>query len=195
MIAPMLGSWMARFQKFSNRPWYLPLGGLLAGLDFFILVVPTDGLAVTSVLLQKKRWFATAVAFALGSTLGGVIMAWMTLRWGEPFVTWLLGDALHSASWSQTSQFVIRHGAKALLLFAASPLPLQLPIAICSLAHMPLLEMAGLLLLGRFFKFTVLCGLASRAPKLLGRFRKVADEVQEIEVARLDEKSGTERKE
>jgi membrane protein YqaA with SNARE-associated domain len=162
-----LSRWLSQLEKFADRSWYLPLMAGLTALDFFILILPLDGMVMTSAFLRRPRWFATALGFALGAWVGGMALALAIDHWGEPLVRSLMGDVLGSPYWLKTAAWVGQHGIWALLGLTLTPLPLHPPIAICTLAGVPLVEMAGILFVGRLTKYSVLCWVSCRAPKFL----------------------------
>ena len=58
-----------------DRPWYVALVGGLAALDLFIMIIPTDGLLVTSVLVRPKRWVSWFLWVSIGSAVGAAALA------------------------------------------------------------------------------------------------------------------------
>lgn len=59
-------------QQFANRLWYPPLIGFLAALDNFIVIIPNDGILISSSMLTPRRWFVLAFTVAVGSTIGAI---------------------------------------------------------------------------------------------------------------------------
>src|SRR5688500_12126136 len=81
-----------RMKRYADRWWYLPVACLLAVVDLFVLFIPTEGLIVTTSMMRPRRWIITAFFITLASTAGAVLLAWLTHRYGDPFVTWVAGD-------------------------------------------------------------------------------------------------------
>ncbi len=67
--------WFQKIQKYGDSWWYAPIVGLLAALDSFVVIVPTDGLLVGASVLSPKLWVYNAILVTLGSTLGAVALA------------------------------------------------------------------------------------------------------------------------
>ena len=186
MLPNPAGRFLSFIQKSFDRPWYLPFAAFLAGADLFIIIVPTDGLIVSYVLARPRQWIRTALLFSIGSVSGVIGLAWATAKWGDPFVRWLLGDTVGSQSWQSAEAFVSSWGGVSLLLIGASPFPLQPPVALCALSHLPLAEIAIWTAAGRLIKFFGLAWVSSKAPYLLSRIKGLRDEVEEVSNARKD---------
>lgn len=154
-------------QHFADRWWYFPILGLLAGADLFILVVPTDAILISSVMLQPRRWVSAFVWVALGSAIGAVAFA-AVIQWDTNLVMehWF-PDAFDSAAWQAMDSFFDEWGGSALLLIACSPL-VQFPaVALAALSGMSLTKIFFVCLLGRSIKSALFSYGASHAPKLL----------------------------
>lgn len=146
-------------QSFAGRPWYFPALGFLAALDFYIFIVPTDALLVSSVLLKPKKWVSAFFWVGLGSALGAVSLA-AALQTGVFTVP-------ESETWGWLKEFFTHYGSLALALIALSPL-VQFPVVVlAALSGMPLGELFVICLLGRWVKSAVFAYIASRAPELL----------------------------
>src|SRR4051812_12543814 len=105
-------------QKFVNRPWYYPVVGVLAGLDLFILVVPTDALLISSVMLKPRKWVSAFFWIALGAAIGALTLGAL-IQWDATRVTEVWFPSIfHSSTWDRMDQFFDRHGDVALLLIA-----------------------------------------------------------------------------
>ncbi len=159
-----------RLQGFAGRPWYFPFLGFLAALDFYIFIVPTDALLVSSVLLRPKKWVSAFVWVGLGSALGAVTLA-AALQLG--FFT--IPD---SETWVWLKEFFNHYGSVALGLIALSPLA-QFPVVVlAALSGMPLGELFLICLVGRWIKSAVFAYIASRAPELLFRIPFLRKELE-----------------
>ncbi|MBY0371163.1 hypothetical protein K2X33_10785 [bacterium] len=159
--------WVKHLQAFVDRAWYFPTLGLLAAIDLFILIIPTDALLVSSVMLRQRKWVSAALWVALGSSLGSAILAGL-IQWDTHLVmdVWFPG-AFGSEIWRAMDAFFDKHGALALALIAFSPL-VQFPaVAIAALSGMPPAEVFFFCLLGRTSKAMIFSWVASFAPRLL----------------------------
>ena len=175
--------WIARLEKFSNRRWYNPVIGFLAGIDHFILVVPTDGLVVTSALLQPRRWLSLTTLASAGSTLGAFAMGALVRAYGEPFVRVLVGDASRLSTWRQAADWVHAYGSPALIAMAILPFPLQPAIIICVLAGLPLETLALWIFLGRLVKYGLLAWGSTHGARWVGKWKKARIESRGIQDA------------
>jgi len=162
--------WISSIQRFSDRVWYIPLVSLLALLDFFILVIPTDALVISTSILRPKRWISLFIWVSMGSTLGAVILALLIQIWGNPMITFFAGQNLQSPAWIETQKFIGDYGVIAILGLAVGPLPLQPGIIVATAAGMPLFEMAVASFIGRAIKYAFFSWAATHVPHLLGKF-------------------------
>ena len=164
--------------RYSDRPWYLPLNGFLAGADLFIGVVPVDALVVSAVLLRPKRWISPALWVALGSAAGAAVMGWLASHYGTPFVEWLAGGFMQSDTWLKIDQAIDKHGAWALVVGSLSPIPIMPFALIGGLAHQPWQEIFGAALAGRIVRYVAIAWATTHAPKLIARFRGARKDVK-----------------
>lgn len=179
--------WLRFLQKHMDRPWYLPAVALLALLDIFVMIIPTDALLVTAVLFKPKRWWVAATYVALGSALGALILA-AAVQWDLDGLTRLFPSLFQSPSWKGTDAFLEKYGLWALALFAAGPLPYQPAVVLVALSGASLPEAFLATFLGRGGKYYVLGYLASHAPKYLENLWGVKKEMHDLEEAVAEEK-------
>jgi membrane protein YqaA with SNARE-associated domain len=154
---------------YANRPWFLPLHALLAGLDFFVALVPTDALLISCVLLNPKRWARSAAWFTVGSTAGGFVLALLLEHWGAAEVHAWIGARQDTAFWKYAENWVASYGSWVVLVFSASPFAVLPGVVLCSLAGVPATELGGMILAGRAVKYSFIAAVTVRAPKLLLR--------------------------
>ena len=62
-------------QAYVSRWWYPPFIGFLAALDNIVVIIPNDGILISSAMLAPKKWLRISVWVAVGSTLGAVFLA------------------------------------------------------------------------------------------------------------------------
>jgi membrane protein YqaA with SNARE-associated domain len=172
-------NWTA-LDRFSNRLWFLPLIGTLAGLDLFILIVPTDGISVSATMLQPKRWIRIASSIAIGSTIGAFFLTWLVKHHGPWMIQTFFESTLQSSTWIQAQNFIAEWGHLAICAVAMSFLPLQPVVVLAGLSTMPLSQIVVWLFLGRVTKFIALGWVSSHAPRLLGRFSSIRKELNEL---------------
>jgi membrane protein YqaA with SNARE-associated domain len=167
-------------QSFADRLWYAPLIGFLAGLDAIILIVPTDGLLISSCILKPQRWFGFAVAVAVGSTVGGLVLAGLIEMQGLPWILNLYPGLDQSWAWKMTDDFFKLYGLWVLFAVSVAPLPQQPAIVLASLSTVSLPEMTIVLFVGRFFKFIFMAYLGAKAPQLLSKVWGLKGELDEV---------------
>lgn len=169
---------LQRLQRFADRWWYFPVVGLLAGIDLFILIVPTDAILVSSVMLQPRKWISAFIWIALGSATGALVLASL-VQWDPVLVTehWF-PHTFDSALWQSTDGFFDKYGDIALFLIACSPL-VQFPaVLLAGLSGMPLMQIFFVVLFGRALKTAIISWGASHAPRLLFKLPFMRRELQ-----------------
>ncbi len=152
--------------------------GLLAALDAFLVVIPTDGLLIGAVMLAPKRWVYSAVMVSLGSSLGALSLAAILEIHGMPFLLAIKPGIDQTPFFLWTNNLMDNWGGLALFLVALSPMMQHPAIALAALAGMPLLEIFGLVLLGRSIKYGLFAWIASHAPRLLNRIWGLKSELE-----------------
>jgi len=178
----ILSKFIRTLQTYVSRPWYPPLLGLLAALDHLIIIIPTDGLLVTSILAAPKRWLSFVLWLTLGSVLGGTLLATFIQTYETPFLEWVSPGIHLTEYWKLTDSWVEEYGLWALFTIAALPIFQHPVIAITALAGLPLYQIALFMLGGRIIKYGVFGWLASHAPQALLRMKSVRKELEEIVV-------------
>lgn len=150
--------------------WYLPALALLAGLDMFIWVVPTDLLVITTALVRPRRWPALIGSVALGSALGMLALAAGVASGSDAFRHFIDLIATRPIAWDEARLMAEAAGPWALLVVTANPfLPAQPAIVVAVLAGMGPLAVFLWGLFGRLLKFGVYAILAVAAPRWLAR--------------------------
>ncbi len=172
---------IAFLERFADRPWYFPLLSLISAADLFIIFVPNEGLLVSSVLLQPKKWVRAFLWVSFGSAVGSVALAFVAHYYGETLMHFISKDAISSPSWVRTQHFLDRHGSLSVALIALSPIPLQPAVVLSGLAKMPLLSVFFSVFSARALKFGILSWIATHAPHLLRKIGIVIPEFKEIE--------------
>lgn len=155
---------------------------ILAGLDNFVIIVPTDGILVSSSMLQPKRWFLFGLATSIGSSLGALILAYFVEIHGLPWILQMYPGLDSTQAWILTDQFFTRYGLLLVFAVAASPLMQQPTVILASLAGTSLLELGLVVFIGRTLKFLLIAYLGSHAPRLLSRLWGMKGELEEAGV-------------
>src|SRR5436190_23257154 len=112
-------------QGYSGRFWYPPLIGALAAADNFIVIVPTDGILISSTMLTPRRWLTLSLCVSIGSTIGAMLLAMVVELQGLPWVLELYPGIDQSQVWLWTVQFFDRYGLLVVFVIALSPLMKQ----------------------------------------------------------------------
>lgn len=171
--------WIKVLQKFADRIWYAPLIGLLAALDNLIVVIPNDGILISSSMLIPKRWFIFALSVTIGSLLGALFLAALVNMHGLPMILDYYPGAQETKAWAWTQSFFDRYGLMVVFFVAITPLAQQPAIILASLAGTPLSQLAAIIFCGRLIKFLIMAYIGSHAPKLLSRMWGVREELEE----------------
>ena len=169
-------------QKFADRIWYPPFIGFLAALDNFAVIIPSDGILISSSMLTPRRWFVLALSVAIGSTLGSVVLATLVETRGLEWILEIYPGVNQTTSWIWTKNFFDKYGM--ILVFAVAITPfMQQPIVImASLAEAPLILLAAIIFSGRIIKFLLMAYLGSHAPKYLNKLWGVKGELNDTGV-------------
>jgi membrane protein YqaA with SNARE-associated domain len=174
-------------QKFADRIWYPPFIGLLAALDNFVVIIPNDGILISSSMLTPRRWFVLALSVAIGSTIGSVILASLVESRGLEWILEMYPGVNQTTSWIWTKNFFDKYGLILVFAVAITPLMQQPVIIMASLAESPLILLAAIIFSGRIIKFLLMAYLGSHAPKYLSKLWGIKGELTDtgVDVNRL----------
>src|SRR3989338_6423574 len=106
-----LQKWFLILQRHAKSWWYTPALGLLAFADLFLIVIPTDGLLISSVMLSPRRWIFSAVVVSLGSSLGAVALAHVLQAHGLPFLLQISPGIDQGSAWQWASHLMDQWGS------------------------------------------------------------------------------------
>lgn len=171
-----------KLQKYADRFWYPPLIGLLSALDNIILVIPNDGILISSSMLVPKRWLSLAIHVALGSTLGAMALAALVEIQGLPWILEIYPSISESRVWTLSNTFFNQYGLLVVFLVAVTPIMQQPVIIFASLANTPLLDLAVVVFTGRLIKFLIMAYVGSHAPRYLKKMWGLKSELEEVGV-------------
>lgn len=173
----------ARFlQRFVNRFWYPPLIGFLAALDNLIVIIPNDGILISSSMLTPKRWFILAFSVAVGSTIGALILAVLVKNHGMSLIFDVYPGLSETRSWMLTLEFFERYGLYLVFLVAVTPFAQQPAVIMAGLASTPLRDLALVIFLGRLTKFILMAYIGSHMPRLLKKVWGIKGELKDVGV-------------
>lgn len=171
-----------RMEAFSDRPWYPFLIGFLAGVDNLVIVVPTDGILISSILLQPRRWVRMSFAIMLGSSLGALVLAWLIQTHGLPLIENYYPSLLQTSSWVWTEYLFDNYGLLVLFAVAATPVMQHPAIVLTALSGTGLGSIFLVVIAGRTLKYAFLGYVSAKTPALLGRLWGVRKELEEVGV-------------
>lgn len=169
-------------QHHVSRWWYGPFIGLLAFADALILIIPNDGILISSTMLVPKRWLNFAVCISIGSTLGAILLAALTQYYGLPLLERFYPELIASEGWAWSEKFFNEYGLWVVFGVAITPLIQQPSVILAALAHIPLPLIAILVFAGRALKFLFMAWVASHSPRLLGKLWGIQGELEEVGV-------------
>lgn len=169
-------------QTYADRQWYPPFIAFLAAMDNLIIIIPNDGILISSSMLIPKRWFIFAFFVAIGSTLGAIALAALVELQGLPWILETYPGLRENQFWTITLHFFEKYGNLVVFVVALTPIMQHPAVILASLADTPLDELAGIIFSGRFIKFLIMAYVGSHAPKLLKKLWGLKDELQEVGV-------------
>lgn len=160
----------------ADRIWYPYVVGLLALIDSIVVVIPTDGILVSSVFLAPRKWFLFGLCVAVGSTIGGLLVAQLVAVKGLPWILEYYPGINETKTWLLTETFFEKYGLFLVFTVALTPFMQQPAVILASLAKVPIVELGLAMFVGRLIKYALISYLASHAPKFLkGRWGFPAD--------------------
>jgi|GEM_PF-408057 len=167
-------------QNFTDRKWYPLLLGSLALIDYFIIIVPTDGILISSSMLKPKKWFYLAICVALGSTLGALILFYLVKTYGLAWLLEIYPNFNQGETWLLTESFFLKYGWLLVFVIAVSPIVQQPIVILAALAPLSFFHMFITVLTGRLIKSLVLSYIGSHSPKLLSKLWGVKGELDDV---------------
>ncbi len=171
-----------RLQRHTNRVWYAPLISVLAFLDNFLIIIPNDGILISSSALVPKKWYTFAVGMAIGSSLGAILLAYFVEIKGLPLILEYYPSITGHQIWSWSEIFLEKYGLLFVFFVALSPFMQHPAIILAALANMSLVKLWLVIFLGRTIKFLVMSYVASFAPKYLNHFWGIRKELRVVGV-------------
>lgn len=181
-----MNAWIRRqvvmMEGFSDRIWYPFVIGVLAGLDNLIVVVPTDGILISSILLQPKKWLRFALAITIGSSLGGLVLAYLLQIHGLPLIETYYPSLLLTKSWMWTEKLFDSYGLIVLFVVAAAPVMQHPAIVLTALSGEHLGKILVVMLIGRSLKYLFFGFISAKMPAMLGRIWGVRKELEDVGV-------------
>lgn len=165
----------------ADSPAFPAVVGAVAVAATLSMSVPFATLLVAAVLMARRRWSAIAVGASLGAALGAAVLylVFHHLGWARLFAAY--PDVVRSSAWSDATHWLSAYGVVALLVIAATPLPLTPALMFAGISRLPIVEVVLALWIGKLAKYLVYAWLASRFPeRALRRGQRHADALRVI---------------
>jgi membrane protein YqaA with SNARE-associated domain len=169
-------------QKFTDKSWYPLLIGFFAFIDNLIVIVPTDGLLVSSILLRARRWLWFALAVTVGSSLGALLLAYLIEIHGMPWILNYFPNLNKGWAWMTTEKFFLEYGLIVVFAVAAAPVFQHPAIVLAAVSNIALVHIFLAVFAGRLIKYLVMGYISSHAPKMLGKLWGLGEELEEVGV-------------
>lgn len=173
------------FEYYIEKPWYEWALAFWVFIDVFILVIPTDGLLVSSVLLSPRKWLRLALLTAIGYTAGAVVFAYLVAQFGWPFLDSYFPEVSHSTSWIWISDLFQSYGMWLLFVVALAPIFQHPALILAALSHHSMAQIFWVFLAGRLIKYIVIAYVCRFAPGKISRLWGVEKELRELAVEKL----------
>lgn len=161
--------WVNGFTRWSqaqiDKSWFPYLLLFCAFIDMWLVVIPTDALVIAATLAHPRIWKRLALAFVIGSTLGGASLSWLSQNYGFEILNYFFADIQSSPAWLWAEAQMDRFGLLTVFLVAATPFSQQPFIILASMAHNSVLSVTGAQFCGRAIKYLILGWLCSHSPK------------------------------
>lgn len=167
-------------QGFADRTWYPLLIGFLAALDNIVIIIPNDGILISSSMLTPKRWFVLALSVAVGSSFGAFVLAALVELQGLPLILDMYPGVNETQAWQWSLEFFEKFGLLLVFVVAATPFVQQPAIILASLADTPLVQLVAVIFFGRLIKFLIMAYIGSHAPRLLTKMWGVKGEMKDV---------------
>lgn len=178
-----------RLQGYVDHSWFSFILGFLAFIDYFIFVIPMDGILISSVMLRTRKWLSFAVSSTIGSSLGAYIFFYIVSTYG---LNWLINmhpTITEGAMWSWSLNFFNTYGVLLVFFIAATPLMQQPVVALAALAHTPFIYIFFAILTGRLIKYLIIAYISSHSPHLLSKLWGLKEELHEVGIDLEEKKS------
>ncbi|OFZ16204.1 MAG: hypothetical protein A2Z20_00125 [Bdellovibrionales bacterium RBG_16_40_8] len=166
-------------QRSADRLWYLPFMCFLAAIDYFVIVIPVDGILISSSMLLPKRWFMFALSVAIGSVIGAILLAAMVELHGLPWILEIYPGINESRVWILALKFFENYGILLIFLLALTPLAQQPLVIMASLANTSLIELTIAVLFGRLIKCLIISYIGSHTPRLISKIWGIKGELKD----------------
>lgn len=171
-----------KLQRFVSRIWFPPLLMILSMLDVLLIIIPADGILISSSILKKRRWPFFALSVAIGSTLGALLLYFLVDHYGLQKILEFYPGIDQTNSWTWTSNFFNQYGLLVVFLVGITPFSQQPVLIMATLSQLSFLPLVSVILISRIIKFCIMAYIASHTPHLLKKFWGVKNEMKDVGV-------------
>lgn len=171
-----------RVRRYANRFWFPPLLLVLAILDVLLIIIPIDGILISSSMLIKRRWMPFALSVAIGSTIGALLLVNLVDSYGLHKMLEFYPGFDQGYMWKWTLNFFNQFGLLIVFLMGITPLSQQPILAIAALSDISFFPLALAILISRIIKFCIIAYIATHAPRLLKKIWGVQNELKDVEL-------------
>lgn len=169
-------------RRYANRLWYPPLLSTLAALDALLIVIPTDGILISSSMLMKKRWMTFGFFVAVGSAIGSIALISLVGHLGLEQILQLYPGVDQTQVWKVTLNFFSEYGLLVVFLVGVTPLTQQPALIMAALSDIPMAPLAAVIFFSRLIKFLIMAYIATHAPRLLSKLWGIQGELKDTGV-------------
>lgn len=156
-----------RIQQYADRIWFAPLIGFLSIIDNLIMIIPNDGILISSSMMVPKRWLTFAFSVAIGNTIGALIVTKLASTQGLPWILDLYTGIDQTHMWIWTLKVFEEYGLYLVFAIGLTPFMQQPVLILSGLALTPFYKLLIVIFLSRLIKFTAMAYIGTHAPKLL----------------------------
>ncbi len=170
-------------EKFADRLWYPEFLGVLSFLDTFIIILPNDGILISSSMLVPKRWFSLGLWVGIGSALGGMALAALVRVHGMPWILEIFPNLTDSKAWTVSLRFFEDYGLLLVFLVALMPVMQHPALILVALSQTAFTKIALVVFAGRLIKYLVLAYVGSHMPRLVKKMWGFKEELKDAGIA------------
>ena len=162
----------------ADRPGFYARVGVFPFLDYALPFLPNQLLLIALAFLQRRRWLALALTFAVASALGALAIALVVQGVGGGIADRLIANVEMAGT---AFDLIEAHGTWALALLALLPTPPRTGVLVRALAGLPPLQIGTAVLAGRLVAAAAIAWLAANSPAWLRRVPRVGQRLDALE--------------
>ncbi len=163
-----------------DHPLFPVILALLSAIDHFILIIPSDGILITSIFIRKKKWPRNALSISLGSTLGAILLVFLVHHYGLEEIILHFPKITHSSIWPYSQKLLTDYGLWGLFFMMLSPFMQQPMLLLIGLTNHPLKVILVVILAGKSLKYILISWCASKFPEVIRKSKLLGAEIDEV---------------